>query len=182
MKQLILGGARSGKSSLAESRAQQWAQNKNGTLHYVATALPFDDEMKQRIVHHKQQRGAGWIEHECPRNLPELICEFSSQDVVLVDCLTLWLNNWIFELGDDCCNERLEEKIERLVNAAAQSEATLIFVSNEVGMGIVPLGAVSRYFVDNAGRMNQKLATVCERVTFVTAGLPLELKPQEGKR
>ena len=96
---------------------------------------------------------------------------------MLVDCLTLWLNNWIFELGDDCCNERLEEKIERLVNTAAQSDATLIFVSNEVGMGIVPLGAVSRYFVDNAGRMNQKLATVCERVTFVAAGLPLELKP-----
>ena len=182
MKQLILGGARSGKSSLAESRAQQSAQNKNGTLHYVATALPFDEEMKQRIAHHKLQRGTGWIEHECPLNLHELICEYSSQDVVLVDCLTLWLNNWIFELGDDCCNERLEEQIELLVNAAAQSDATLIFVSNEVGMGIVPLGAVSRYFVDNAGRMNQKLATVCERVTFVAAGLPLELKPQEGKR
>ncbi|UTZ21605.1 bifunctional adenosylcobinamide kinase/adenosylcobinamide-phosphate guanylyltransferase [Vibrio campbellii] len=182
MKQLILGGARSGKSSLAESRAQQWTQNKNGTLHYVATALPFDEEMKQRIAHHKQQRGAGWIEHECSLNLPELICEFSSQDVVLVDCLTLWLNNWIFELGEECCNERLGEQIELLVNAAAQSDATLIFVSNEVGMGIVPLGAVSRYFVDNAGRMNQKLATICEQVTFVAAGLPLELKPQEGKR
>ncbi|MED5504659.1 MAG: bifunctional adenosylcobinamide kinase/adenosylcobinamide-phosphate guanylyltransferase, partial [Pseudomonadota bacterium] len=103
-------------------------------------------------------------------------------DVVLVDCLTLWLNNWIFELGDECCNERLGEQIELLVNAAAQSDATLIFVSNEVGMGIVPLGAVSRYFVDNAGRMNQKLATICEQVTFVAAGLPLELKPQEGKR
>ena len=69
MKQLILGGARSGKSSLAESRAQQSAQNKNGTLHYVATALPFDEEMKQRIAHHKLQRGTGWIEHECPLNL-----------------------------------------------------------------------------------------------------------------
>ncbi|NOH67681.1 bifunctional adenosylcobinamide kinase/adenosylcobinamide-phosphate guanylyltransferase [Vibrio rotiferianus] len=176
MKQLILGGARSGKSSLAESRAQLWAQNKNGTLHYVATALPFDEEMRQRIAHHQFQRGKGWTEHECPLKLADLICSFSSQDVVLVDCLTLWLNNWIFELGDDCCNERLEEKIERLVNAIAQSEATLIFVSNEVGMGIVPLGTVSRYFVDNAGRMNQKLATVCERVTFVAAGLPLELK------
>lgn len=82
--------------------------------------------MRQRIAHHKQQRGVGWIEHECPLNLPELICEFSSQDIVLVDCLTLWLNNWIFELGDDCCNERLEEQIELLVNAAAQSDATLI--------------------------------------------------------
>ena len=91
--------------------------------------------------------------------------------------MLITVKNRTFINGDDCNNERLEEQIEWLGNAAAQSDATLIFVSNEVGMGIVPLGAVSRYFVDNAGRMNQKLATVCEQVTFVAAGLPLELKP-----
>ncbi|MGR5233887.1 bifunctional adenosylcobinamide kinase/adenosylcobinamide-phosphate guanylyltransferase [Vibrio rotiferianus] len=176
MKQLILGGARSGKSSLAESRAKQCALASRSTLHYVATALAFDDEMQQRITHHKQQRGTGWQEHECPLALPDLIRGFSSQDVVLIDCLTLWLNNWIFELGQDCSNDKLETQIEQLIIAVSQSKARLVFVSNEVGMGIVPLGAISRYFVDNAGRMNQKLATVCDRVTFVAAGLPLELK------
>ena len=82
----------------------------------------------------------------------------------------------IFELGDECSHEKLEAEIEKLIKMVRGSDATLIFVSNEVGMGIVPLGAVSRYFVDNAGRMNQKLASVCHRVTFVAAGLPLVLK------
>ncbi|MCV5959247.1 bifunctional adenosylcobinamide kinase/adenosylcobinamide-phosphate guanylyltransferase, partial [Escherichia coli] len=108
--------------------------------------------------------------------LPDLLVHFDANDVVLVDCLTLWLNNWIFELGEVCSNESLEQEIEKLTQAVENSRATLIFVSNEVGMGIVPLGAVSRYFVDNAGRMNQQLAQVCSRVTFVAAGLPLVLK------
>ncbi|MGR5131650.1 bifunctional adenosylcobinamide kinase/adenosylcobinamide-phosphate guanylyltransferase [Vibrio alfacsensis] len=176
MKQLILGGARSGKSSLAESRALHWAKENQSMLHYVATALPFDEEMQQRITHHQNQRGKGWQEHECPLHLPELISGFGLKEVVLVDCLTLWLNNWIFEQGDDCCNEKLETQIEKLVKAVSTSNATLIFVSNEVGMGIVPLGAVSRYFVDNVGRMHQQLAQLCDQVTFVAAGLPLELK------
>ncbi|CAM3001509.1 bifunctional adenosylcobinamide kinase/adenosylcobinamide-phosphate guanylyltransferase [Vibrio mytili] len=176
MKQLILGGARSGKSRLAEQSAQALAHTSGATLHYVATALPFDDEMRERIAHHKKQRGAGWQEHECPRRLAALLLSLGRDDVVLVDCLTLWLNNWIFELGDDCTNEKLEVEINRLVEAASHCEASVIFVSNEVGMGVVPLGAVSRYFVDNAGRMNQRLAEVCDRVTFVAAGLPLVLK------
>ncbi|HHI4974556.1 TPA: bifunctional adenosylcobinamide kinase/adenosylcobinamide-phosphate guanylyltransferase [Vibrio parahaemolyticus] len=176
MKQLILGGARSGKSKLAEQTAKQLSEKQNMSLHYVATALPFDDEMIERIAHHQTQRGEGWHEHECPLRLPDLLAHFDDKDVVLVDCLTLWLNNWIFELGEACCNELLEEEIEKLTQAVVNSRATLIFVSNEVGMGIVPLGAVSRYFVDNAGRMNQQLAQICSRVTFVAAGLPLVLK------
>ncbi|BCN24020.1 bifunctional adenosylcobinamide kinase/adenosylcobinamide-phosphate guanylyltransferase [Vibrio alfacsensis] len=176
MKQLILGGARSGKSTLAETRAKKAAQEKGMKLHYVATAHPFDDEMRERIAHHQKQRGLGWQEHECTLHLAENIRGFSSNDVVLVDCLTLWLNNWIFQLGDECSNDRLEVQIRELVKAVSESSATLIFVSNEVGMGIVPLGQVTRYFVDNAGRMNQQLAQICDRVTFVAAGLPLELK------
>lgn len=176
MKQLILGGARSGKSKLAEQTARQSADDQHACLHYVATALPFDDEMRDRIQHHQKQRGEGWCEHECPLHLPDLLASFRCVDVVLVDCLTLWLNNWIFELGDECSNEKLEAEINKLVKVVSESEATLIFVSNEVGMGIVPLGAISRYFVDNAGRMNQQLAQVCQRVSFVAAGLPLVLK------
>lgn len=176
MKQLILGGARSGKSHLAEKTAKQLSTTSQHSLHYVATALPFDQEMRERIAHHQKQRGGEWQEYECPLHLSELLTSFATTDVVLVDCLTLWLNNWIFELGDECSNEKLEAEIEKLIQVVRGSDATLIFVSNEVGMGIVPLGAVSRYFVDNAGRMNQKLASVCHRVTFVAAGLPLVLK------
>ncbi|HHX8335665.1 TPA: bifunctional adenosylcobinamide kinase/adenosylcobinamide-phosphate guanylyltransferase [Vibrio diabolicus] len=176
MKQLILGGARSGKSHLAEKTAKQLSTTSQHSLHYVATALPFDQEMRERIAHHQKQRGGEWQEYECPLHLSELLTNFATTDVVLVDCLTLWLNNWIFELGDECSNEKLEAEIEKLIQVVRGSDATLIFVSNEVGMGIVPLGAVSRYFVDNAGRMNQKLASVCHRVTFVAAGLPLVLK------
>ncbi|MCF7452438.1 MULTISPECIES: bifunctional adenosylcobinamide kinase/adenosylcobinamide-phosphate guanylyltransferase [Vibrio] len=176
MKQLILGGARSGKSHLAEKTAKQLSTTSQHSLHYVATALPFDQEMRERIAHHQKQRGGEWQEYECPLHLSELLTNFANTDVVLVDCLTLWLNNWIFELGDECSNEKLEAEIEKLIQVVRGSDATLIFVSNEVGMGIVPLGAVSRYFVDNAGRMNQKLASVCHRVTFVAAGLPLVLK------
>ncbi|MGY0615892.1 bifunctional adenosylcobinamide kinase/adenosylcobinamide-phosphate guanylyltransferase [Vibrio sp. FJH11] len=176
MKQLILGGARSGKSKFAEQTAKQFVAVSRASLHYVATALPFDDEMRERIYHHQKQRGEGWDEHECPLHLPDLLLSFNHDDVVLIDCLTLWLNNWIFELGDECSNEKLEAQIHKLVEAVSGSQATLIFVSNEVGMGIVPLGAISRYFVDNAGRMNQQLAQVCQQVTFVAAGLPLVLK------
>jgi adenosylcobinamide kinase/adenosylcobinamide-phosphate guanylyltransferase len=176
MKQLILGGARSGKSHLAEKTAKQLSTTSQHSLHYVATAQPFDQEMRERIAHHQKQRGGEWQEYECPLHLSELLTNFANTDVVLVDCLTLWLNNWIFELGDECSNEKLEAEIEKLIQVVRGSDATLIFVSNEVGMGIVPLGAVSRYFVDNAGRMNQKLASVCHRVTFVAAGLPLVLK------
>jgi adenosylcobinamide kinase/adenosylcobinamide-phosphate guanylyltransferase len=176
MKQLILGGARSGKSKLAEQTARQLAETQHASLHYVATALAFDDEMRERIHHHQQQRGEGWNEHECPLHLPEVLLGFNHDDVVLIDCLTLWLNNWIFKLGDDCSNEKLEAEIHKLVEAVSDSQATLLFVSNEVGMGIVPLGAISRHFVDNAGRMNQQLAQVCQQVTFVAAGLPLVLK------
>ncbi|NTU36323.1 bifunctional adenosylcobinamide kinase/adenosylcobinamide-phosphate guanylyltransferase [Vibrio diabolicus] len=176
MKQLILGGARSGKSHLAEKTAKQLSTTSQHSLHYVATALPFDQEMRERIAHHQKKRGGEWQEYECPLHLSELLTNFANTDVVLVDCLTLWLNNWIFELGDECSNEKLEAEIEKLIQVVRGSDATLIFVSNEVGMGIVPLGAVSRYFVDNAGRMNQKLASVCHRVTFVAAGLPLVLK------
>ncbi|NMV05598.1 bifunctional adenosylcobinamide kinase/adenosylcobinamide-phosphate guanylyltransferase, partial [Vibrio parahaemolyticus] len=101
----------------------------------------------ERIAHHQKQRGGEWQEHECPLHLSELLTNFATTDVVLVDCLTLWLNNWIFELGDECSNEKLEAEIEKLIKMVRGSDATLIFVSNEVGMGIVPWGAVSRYFV-----------------------------------
>ncbi|UPR34187.1 bifunctional adenosylcobinamide kinase/adenosylcobinamide-phosphate guanylyltransferase [Vibrio cyclitrophicus] len=175
---LVLGGARSGKSSFAEQQALCALEAcSNGRLNYIATATYLDDEMRERIAHHKARRGEHWIEHEVPVELAEKLQSFDQDDVVLIDCLTLWLNNIIFELGDDATNEQVEVVIEALIRSVEQSPAHIIMVSNEVGLGVVPLGKVSRLFVDNAGRMNQALARVVERVTLIAAGLPLHLKP-----
>lgn len=133
--------------------------------------------MRERIAHHQQRRDELWAEHEVPVELAEKLQSFDQDDVVLIDCLTLWLNNVIFELGDDATNEQVEAVVEVLVKSVEQSPAQIIMVSNEVGLGVVPLGKVSRLFVDNAGRMNQSLARVVERVTLIAAGLPLNLKP-----
>jgi adenosylcobinamide kinase/adenosylcobinamide-phosphate guanylyltransferase len=94
----------------------------------------------------------------------------------LVDCLTLWLNNVIYQLGEQATNAQVESWIEELVDAIEESPANIILVSNEVGLGVVPMGQVSRLFVDNAGRMNQALAKVVKQVTFIAAGLPMVLK------
>ena len=175
---LVLGGARSGKSSFAEQQALGALEAcSNGRLHYIATATYLDDEMRERIAHHQQRRDELWAEHEVPVELAEKLQSFDQDDVVLIDCLTLWLNNVIFELGDDATNEQVEAVVEVLVKSVEQSPAQIIMVSNEVGLGVVPLGKVSRLFVDNAGRMNQSLARVVERVTLIAAGLPLNLKP-----
>ncbi|PMN54606.1 bifunctional adenosylcobinamide kinase/adenosylcobinamide-phosphate guanylyltransferase [Vibrio lentus] len=175
---LVFGGARSGKSSFAEQQALCALEAcSNGRLNYIATATYLDDEMRERIAHHKERRGEQWIEHEVPVELAEKLQSFEKEDVVLIDCLTLWLNNIIFELGDGATNEQVEAVVEALVRSVEQSPAHIIMVSNEVGLGVVPLGKVSRLFVDNAGRMNQALARVVERVTLIAAGLPLHLKP-----
>ncbi|MGF1711350.1 bifunctional adenosylcobinamide kinase/adenosylcobinamide-phosphate guanylyltransferase [Vibrio kagoshimensis] len=174
---LILGGARSGKSGFAEQQAIELANSSNDLrLNYVATAICFDEEMKERIAHHQQRRNERWIEHEESSALDTLFSGFDHNDIVLVDCLTLWLNNVIYNLGEEATNEQVELEIERLVSSVNQSNAQFIMVSNEVGLGIVPMGKVSRLFVDNAGRMNQALARVVANVTFIAAGLPMKLK------
>ncbi|OIQ26277.1 bifunctional adenosylcobinamide kinase/adenosylcobinamide-phosphate guanylyltransferase [uncultured Vibrio sp.] len=180
---LVLGGARSGKSSHAERIAKRVSQPKQSsdtkkTLHYIATALAFDEEMKSRIKHHQQQRGTEWQEHEVPVKLTSYIERFGAEDVVLIDCLTLWLNNVIFDLGDAVTECKVKQTIDQWVEALAQSSATIVLVSNEVGLGVIPLGEVSRLFVDHAGWMNQKIASIASRVEFIAAGLPLTLKPQ----
>ncbi|MEL7292853.1 MAG: bifunctional adenosylcobinamide kinase/adenosylcobinamide-phosphate guanylyltransferase [Pseudomonadota bacterium] len=171
---LILGGARSGKSSRAEAEVQQLSQGRS--KHYVATAMAFDPEMEKRIERHQQSRDSEWIEHECPRYLVETIAQFGSQDVVLVDCLTLWLNNIIYSQGESLDATEIEVEVAKLVEALQASTARFVLVSNEVGMGVVPLGEVSRVFVDHAGWMNQAVARVADKVTLVSAGLPLMLK------
>lgn len=169
MIQLILGGARSGKSSLAESLAEQLDK----PVSYLATATAGDEEMQARIERHQQQRPSHWHLIEEQLALTECIRQHSaSEGVLLVDCLTLWLSNQLFKTpaGD------LDSLRDELCAALQCCNADVILVSNEVGLGVVPMGAVSRQFVDHAGWLNQAVARVADRVVLVSAGLPLLLK------
>lgn len=181
MTELIVGGARSGKSALAEQRA------RDSGLHvvYIATAQAGDAEMAARIAHHRARRPGGWGTVEEPLALATTLQRCARTDACLVvDCLTLWLSNLIHagraaaqaERGERVDCPLLAAETAALVEALPRLAGRVILVSNEVGMGIVPLGAVSRLFADEQGRLNQRVAAVCERVTLVAAGLPLELK------
>lgn len=175
MKQLILGGARSGKTSLALQRAADWAHaNPHGQVVYVATAQAGDDEMARRIQHHRDERPTDWLTVEEPLALADILTAHDSdQYCLLIDCLTLWITN-LLVLEDSAA---LDAQVAQFERAVAATHATLIVVSNETGLGVVPLGALSRQFVDQSGFLHQRLAQVCDRVTLTVAGLPLELKP-----
>lgn len=167
-KTLILGGARSGKSSLAERLAKS-----SESVTYIATATAFDPEMAERIKLHQQQRPKSWLLIECPLLLNETLQQLSGKgQTVLIDCLTLWLNNQLYHYPEQ--DFALTRQL--LADAVCQFEGKLILVSNEVGMGLVPIGELNRIFVDQQGWLNQQLATVCDDVVFVAAGLPLYLK------
>lgn len=176
--ELFLGGARSGKSSFAEQQALQYYQGneRTGQLHYVATATPFDEEMTQRIIHHQQRRGSEWKNHEAPLALARQLRQFKQHDIVLVDCLTLWINNVIYNQGEPITEKQISGQVAELITELETSSATILCVSNEVGLGIVPMGQVSRLFVDHAGWMNQAIAQIAQRVVFMAAGLPMYLK------
>jgi len=170
-RHLILGGARSGKSRFAEEQAINQALTCQQTLHYVATATIRDDrEMTSRILLHKQRRDTRWTLIEEPLNLASVISNANDTQCVLVDCLTLWLTNALMQ---NCWDDNKLAFIE----AVKHSSASLFFVSNEVGSGIVPMGELSRQFVDEAGWLHQTLAEYCDQVSVVIAGLPLALKP-----
>jgi len=168
MLQLILGGARSGKSG----HAQATAQASGKPVCIIATAEAGDEEMQQRIALHRQQRPSHWQLVEQPIRLAGALREQDRADAcLLVDCLTLWLSNLLLA-GDDC----FERETEALFQLLPQLQAEVIFVSNEVGQGIIPLGELNRRFVDEAGRLHQRLAQLCERVDFMVAGLVNRLK------
>lgn len=163
---LVLGGARSGKSAYAEALAIA-----GGTARYLATAQAFDDEMTARIDLHKSRRGAGWTTFEEPLDLVGVLQRIARPDApVLVDCLTLWTSNLLFAERD------LEAEGDALAGCLRDLNGSVIFVANEVGLGIVPDNALARRFRDAAGRLNQKIAAAADRVVFVAAGLPMILK------
>ena len=160
---LVLGGARSGKSRVAEALFA----DIDAPL-YVATAAPLDDEMRARIDRHRTDRGERWRTIEAPVHLADVLER--EPGPALVDCLTLWLTNLMLG-GHD-----MEAHAASLERALAARARLTVLVSNEVGLGIVPGDALSRRFRDEAGRLNQRVAAISDRVLFVAAGLPITLK------
>ena len=166
---LVLGGARSGKSAYAEGLLAH-----HPAPVYVATAEAGDGEMEERICQHRARRGVTWRTVEAPLDLAgALQTEATPGRALLVDCLTLWVSNL---MGADRDADR---EGERLIAVLAGLRAPVVFVSNEVGLGIVPDNALARRFRDHAGRLNQIVAAACQRVVFVAAGLPLVMKDQD---
>ena len=169
--ELIIGGARSGKSALAEQRA---IESGLETI-YVATATVGDQEMAARIAHHRQRRPAQWRTVEEPAELAAALrAHAGAERLLLVDCLTLWLSNLLLGPG-------LEPERGQLLDTLGDLPGRIILVSNEVGWGIVPINDLARRFADEQGRLNQEVAARSTRVTLVAAGLPLELKGGAGQ-
>jgi adenosylcobinamide kinase/adenosylcobinamide-phosphate guanylyltransferase len=188
--ELILGGQKSGKSRRAEQLAQAWLEG-GGTRQAVliATAQPWDEEMQARIARHQADRAVrvpGMRTLEKPRQLAEAIQANSRPDTLLVvDCLTLWLTNWLMPMDpgeppSSDSNQPLAlvsvDYIALLLEAISAAPGPLVLVGNEIGLGVIPMGAEVRAFVDALGLLNQQVAQVCERVTLMAAGLPLTLK------
>lgn len=168
---LVIGGARSGKSGYA----QRLAEGSGRTLIYCATAAIWDAEMQERVTLHQAVRDARWRTVEEQVALPEVLARTAAPDtLIVVDCLTLWLSNLVLGPHD------VSAAIDRLADTIPQLPGRVIFVSNEVGGGIVPDNALARRFRDEQGRLNQTVARVVEAVVLVAAGLPLLLKPGRG--
>lgn len=166
---LVLGGARSGKSRLAEACLTALP----GPRLYVATGRAWDEEMRARIAHHKAERAhAGWQTVEEPLDVPGVL-ERHASTPALLDCLTLWLTNLLLDERD------VEAESVRLLQSLSVRLAPTVLVGNEVGLGIVPDNALARRFRDEAGRLHQRLAAQAARVVFVAAGLPMILKGQK---
>ncbi len=176
--ELVLGGQRSGKSRRAEALAISWlgaSADRRAVL--VATGQPWDDEMRERIARHQQDRAErlpAMLTVEEPLALAQAIAAHSAPGtLVVVDCLTLWLTNWLMPADG---RPRGEVPFAALAASIAHAAGPVVLVSNEIGLGVVPMGREVRDFVDAQGRLNQEVARVCERVTLMAAGLPIMLK------
>lgn len=169
--EFIIGGCRSGKSRYALESASRFSVKKRT---FVATCVPLDDEMRERVARHQQERGAAWSTIEAPLELPEAILEKgASSDVILVDCLTLWISNLLME------SEALDtvfDHVGRLLKSLEQASCSIIIVSNEVGTGIVPENRLARLYRDAVGWTNQRIATHADRVFWMVAGIPVQIK------
>ncbi|TAG24960.1 MAG: adenosylcobinamide-phosphate guanylyltransferase [Burkholderiales bacterium] len=192
MRELILGGQKSGKSRLAEERARAWlSQSSAHRAVLIATGLAHDEEMRQRIARHQADRLARLPALRCVEESVQLgaalLAHSDAQTLVMIDCITMWLTNLLMPVS----HEFLEQKghiagiksaqgamdlIVSLHDALAQAKGPVVMVSNEIGLGVIPLGREVRQFVDELGKLNQALASQCERVTFMAAGCALTMK------
>ncbi|MCW8354573.1 bifunctional adenosylcobinamide kinase/adenosylcobinamide-phosphate guanylyltransferase [Marinomonas pontica] len=169
MKHLVLGGVRSGKSAFAEAQIA----DSHKSVCYVATSQVWDDEMASRVQLHQTRRPSSWRLIEEPLALADVLDLLNDpQQAVIVECFSLWMTNLLC-LEDE---ERLAQEKQALLDAVASFQGDLVLVSSEVGLGIMPMNALARRFGDELGMMNQALAKLTDRVTFVAAGLPLPLK------
>ena len=176
---LITGGARSGKSTYAENLAKEL-----GKVTYIATAVPFDGEMRDRIQKHRERRPAQWRTVEQYRDLGETLENI--EGTALLDCVTVMITNLMMDMDVDweapslrdgeIAEQRINGQIDAILSAARKREGTLIAVTNELGMGLVPVSAFSRLFRDVAGRVNQRLAAGADEVYFLVSGIPMRLK------
>ena len=165
---LVTGGARSGKSAIAERLTCEAGSRRV----YIATAEARDAEMAARIAAHKARRGDGWTTHEEPIDLASALNATDGQGPRLVDCLTLWLSNLMLKEAD------WETASEGLITTLSTQRDPVILVTNEVGGGVVPDNALARAYRDAAGLLNQRVAAACDEVYLAVAGLPLRIKPQ----
>jgi adenosylcobinamide kinase/adenosylcobinamide-phosphate guanylyltransferase len=175
----LLGGARSGKSYYAE----QWAQKNGKNVLFVATAQAFDDEMRERIAHHRAERPAHWQTLEAPLDTAQALAErlvSKRFDIVLIDCLTLLASNLLLTLPEDCtqdeANTVIVDEVTRLLDIYETSSAAWLIVSNEVGLGVVPPTRLGRVYRDALGRANQRVAQAADEVLLLVAGLSWRLK------
>ena len=176
----VTGGARSGKSSFAE----RLASTTGDPVLYIATLEPLDDEMRDRIARHREQRPEDWRTLEAPRALASAFAEIPGDTTVLIDCLSLWVSNRLLALGDEPEPEaaakletELDEELDRLLETARTRPAPTVVVSNEVGGGVVPPTALGRVYRDLLGRANQRVSLAADRAWLLVAGRALELPP-----
>ncbi|EXF55840.1 MULTISPECIES: bifunctional adenosylcobinamide kinase/adenosylcobinamide-phosphate guanylyltransferase [Acinetobacter] len=172
MLQLILGGARSGKSRLAEKIALESGLN----VIYIATAQPLDEEMQERILHHQESRPREWQVIEEPLYLSEKLQEIDAQNqLILIDCLTLWMSNLLLQDAPELQMSQCQKLLTILPNLKSE----IILVSNETGLGVVPMGNISRKFIDESGRLHQQIGQIAQKVVFCVAGFPIILKEEK---
>jgi adenosylcobinamide kinase / adenosylcobinamide-phosphate guanylyltransferase len=181
VRELILGGQRSGKSCCAESRAVAWLAQPGRAAVLIATALGGDDEMRARVARHQADRARRVPALRCveePRDLAMAVRQHSAASrLVVVDCLTLWLTNLLMPThGEPLADDALAAATAALIDSLRRAPGPVVLVSNEIGLGLTPLGRPARRFVDELGRLHQLVAQACERVTLMVAGIEVPVK------
>ncbi|MEW6733709.1 MAG: bifunctional adenosylcobinamide kinase/adenosylcobinamide-phosphate guanylyltransferase [Acidobacteriota bacterium] len=174
---LITGGARAGKSAFALRLASEYETHRCGKVCFIATAEALDDEMQARILSHRAERPSHWLTIEETRQLDQALIKASDADIVIVDCLTLFVSNWLMAVSRESASDEVMRVVASFLKLATNTGQTIIFVTNEVGMGLVPETSLGRIFRDILGRVNQRLAQTASQVYLLVAGLPLQLKP-----